>query len=94
LADPGQNNWLSLKISESPRPNNGLKKALVFISIPKKVIRLATRRNRLRRLIREGLRRGGFITGKNKVYSIRVASDPPKTIGFESVKATLKELFQ
>ena len=49
--------WLSLKTQDSPRPR-------VFISVPKKIVPLAVDRNRIKRLIREAVRRRGDPPGR------------------------------
>jgi ribonuclease P protein component len=47
------------------------------ISVPKKIVRLAVRRNRVKRLIREATRKDGAFAGP-KLYSFRVHSLPER----------------
>ena len=47
----------------------------LLISIPKKAVRLATHRNRLKRLIREAFRENKEVRGGN-VYYFRVRVEP------------------
>lgn len=48
--------WLALKVTDAAKTPDAAPKGAVFISVPKKVVRLATRRNRLKRLLREATR--------------------------------------
>ena len=84
--------WLSLKISQKTDPDKR-PKALVFISVPKKIVALATRRNRLKRLIRETVRQDNFFKDPSKVFSFRVMRMPDmKTLGLQAVKETVVSL--
>ena len=74
--------WLSLKIQEKPIAGNdsvvgaGLKPApTLLISVPKKTVRLATRRNRLKRLIREAFRKKNDLE-MGKAYIFQVKQNP------------------
>ena len=70
--------WLSLKISDPSNPSLGIKSG-IFISVPKKIVALATERNRLKRLIREAARGGaGKSILKNRGYYFRVVKNPGK----------------
>mgnify|MGYP003393129302 FL=1 len=81
--------WLSLIISDKSVSKKEPSKKTVFFSVPKKAVRLATQRNRLKRLLREAAR--GFLPGDDRVYSFRVMRDP-KSVGLESVKKAVNEL--
>ena len=62
----------------------------VRMLIPKKVAKLATRRNQLRRLIKEVLRLEHSLA-KEKIYIFKVFKDPGD-IGLEGVKKAIHEL--
>ena len=62
-----------------------------MISIPKKVIRLAVRRNRIKRVLREALRNKVFFE-KNKIYVFKVLRSPEK-VNLESARLAIHELF-
>ncbi len=51
-------------------------KPSIFISIPKKVIPLATARNRIKRLIREAMRKNPYLNDPRKVYFFKVVKAP------------------
>lgn len=68
--------WLSLTVSEAKNPEkNGAKKAF-FISVPKKIVARAVRRNRLKRVLREALR--GLVLPPGKAHVFRVMRSPEK----------------
>ena len=89
--------WLSLKIEDKPIAGNdfvvgaGLKPApTLLISIPKKTVRLATRRNRLKRLIREAFRKkSGLEPGKT--YLFQVTQDPGD-LGLKNAQEAMNRL--
>ena len=83
--------WLSLKVSEEKDPERKAGKPLFLISVPKKVVRLAVRRNRIRRVLREVLRHRPFST-ENKTYLLKVLRSPEK-VDLESAKVAVHELF-
>lgn len=95
---PGEESWLFLKVSEKD-PLKSNKKALdgergrttLFISVPKKLVPLATRRNRLRRLIREAVRHDPFFSVAAGRYEFKVTSSPGEP-GLNEVKAALKKI--
>ncbi len=62
--------WLSLEVSESQGLEKGSGPSFLIV-IPKKVIRLATERNRIRRLIKESVRHDKFFQ-EEKVYKFKV----------------------
>ena len=82
---PRVKGWLSLKVlnKEKPAP-------VLLISVPKKIVSLATRRNRIKRLIREVFRKEVFFS-KDKIYQFRVIHDP-KDPGFDETKNMIKDL--
>ncbi|MBI2095399.1 MAG: ribonuclease P protein component [Candidatus Omnitrophica bacterium] len=69
--------WLSLRISATGDAKAGGGPRF-FISVPRKVVRLATERNRIKRLIREAVRLDpGFGTG-GKVFYFSVRKKPAR----------------
>ena len=58
--------------------------------IPKKVAKLATRRNRLRRLLKEALRLE-YLPDKGKLYIFKVLKDPGET-GLDGVRKAMHAL--
>ena len=69
--------WLSLSVSEREPFEISPPKTKVFISVPKRVVKLATRRNRIKRLVREAVRKNSFFCDHQKVYLLRVLSFVP-----------------
>ena len=72
---PEVKGWLSLKVSDKPESGSDSLRTSLLISIPKKTVRLATQRNRLKRLIRECFRKEA-LTDRHRVYQFRVIKDP------------------
>ena len=72
--------WLSLKVSKNPQ---------FRISVPKKVVPLATRRNRIKRLIREALRLNNFFFDSAAKPIIKVQSFP-EHLNLKQVEQALK----
>lgn len=66
-------------------------KPRVFISVPKKVVRLATQRNRVKRLLREAIRLDGRFLREGQVYHFRVAK-PLQEDGLEAVRRSVRQL--
>ena len=89
---PEVSGWLSLKISNKPGPESQPQKASLLVSIPKKTVRLATRRNRLKRLIREAFRNEALVR-REKIYEFRVLQNPGDP-GFDETKEMVKNLIQ
>ena len=84
--------WLDLKVSERGAARSSSPKAPYFISVPKRVVNLATRRNRIKRLIREAVRKSALDPGPDKIFTWQVVKLPPDNLGLQSVVQTLKEL--
>ena len=84
--------WLVLKVLPlTEGPDSRLKRRLL-ISVPKKIIRLASRRNRLKRLLRETFRLDLGLGSDEKVLHFKVAGDPGKHIGLNEVRLAVKKL--
>lgn len=62
-----------------------------MISVPKKSVRLATQRNRIKRLIRESVRLDGLFGEADKTYLLKVQRDPG-TIGLADTRRVLSGL--
>ncbi|HTL70591.1 MAG TPA: ribonuclease P protein component [Candidatus Eisenbacteria bacterium] len=80
--------WLHLTVldrSESPSRH------VLHISVPKKFVPLATRRNRVKRLLREALRALPLKSGKLYQFRVRRA---PKDPTLAEVKTLVKDLVQ
>ena len=76
----------SLRLAQTtPRQKTSL-----LISIPKKTVRLATQRNRLKRLIRECFRKELFID-RERVYQFRVIKNPGDP-GFSGTRDCIQSL--
>ncbi len=83
---PGEDPWLIFKVSEKePRRTS------FFISVPKKVVPLSTRRNRIRRLIREAVRLDPYFSASGMFYEFKVTSAPADP-GLGDVKAALQKI--
>ena len=65
--------WLSLAVLKSS-PSDTPK---LLISIPKRAVKLAVRRNRLKRVLREAVRRDPFFVPE-KAYRLKVLGWPEK----------------
>ena len=59
--------WLTLKVQLAPDRRSSPRFLLV---IPKKVVRLATKRNRLKRLLRESLRTSALDPEKSYIFKV------------------------
>jgi ribonuclease P protein component len=78
--------WLSLTVlnnpsSETPR---------VYISVPKRAVKLAVKRNRIKRVLREAVRLDPFFA-KNRIYRLRV-SEMPIQIDLKEAQKALSTL--
>ena len=82
--------WLSLTISGKDSSEKTSAKAVFFIIVPKKVVKLATKRNRVKRLIREAVRGDGFFE-KEMVYRFKVKKFP-EILDLGSVQKTINDL--
>ena len=67
--------WLSLTVSEAKNPKMSAAKGLFFISVPKKIVNRAVRRNRIKRILREALREEPCLSA-GKVHLFRVLRQP------------------
>ncbi|HXV18494.1 MAG TPA: ribonuclease P protein component [Candidatus Omnitrophota bacterium] len=83
--------WLTLKVSDPLKKPQSSPETTVFFSIPKRSVRLATDRNRLRRVLREALRTGGFKLRPGKIYSFRVIQKPGP-VGLGEILRVVREL--
>ncbi len=79
--------WLSLKVLESPLPDPIKRPPKVYISIPKSTVKMAVMRNRLKRVLREAVKRDSFFEN-NKIYRLRVTS-LPKTVDLRTAQKVL-----
>ena len=82
--------WLSLKVLESPLPDPANRPPKVYISIPKRTVKLAVMRNRLKRVLREAIRRDVFFE-RDKTYRLRV-NGLPKIVDLKSAQRVLEAL--
>ncbi len=82
--------WLSLKVLDSPLSEPVNRPPKVHISIPKRTVKLAVARNRLKRVLREAVRRDPFFV-KNKTYRLRV-NMPPATVDLKTAQKILETL--
>ncbi len=82
--------WLSLKVLDSSLSEPAPRTPKVYISIPKKTVKLAVARNRLKRVLREAIRLDPFFV-TDKTYRLRV-NGSPKTVNLGSAQKTLKAL--
>ena len=89
---PELKGWLNIRVSNQSKPGNHSRKASFLISIPKKIVDLATRRNRLKRLVREAFRKEVTID-LDKIYQFRVVRDP-KDPGFDETQDVVRRLIQ
>jgi ribonuclease P protein component len=79
--------WLSLTLSERPaRP-------LFLISIPKKIVRKAVRRNRIRRVLREALRQEPVSSPGAKTHVFKVLRSP-ENVSLHVAKQAIHELLR
>ena len=69
--------------AKAPRPSR------VFISIPKKIVRHAVKRNRIRRVLREAFRGRDFGMGKTHVFKV---TRFPESVDLAMAKKALNEL--
>ncbi len=83
--------WLSLKVSEKVILKDRVLKPGFYVSVPKKVVPLATRRNRLKRLLREAVRGDAYFGNNTKVYYFRIHRWPGD-LGLADVKEKIKKL--
>ena len=84
--------WLALTVSGTTVPAKHVKRPPYFISIPKKIVKQAVRRNRLRRVLREALRGRSILDG-NKRLVFRVLR-APEDVGLGMAKEAVQELLK
>jgi ribonuclease P protein component len=87
---PDVKGWLFLKIQKKPTAGINFQKASLFVSIPKKIVRRATQRNRIKRLIREAFRQEDRLDPE-KAYFFRVMQ-PPGELSLKEVKVSMNQL--
>ena len=78
--------WLSLTVLE-PTP---FKTPRVHISVPKRTVKLAVTRNRLKRVLREAVRQDPFF-GTDRVYRLKV-NELPEKVDLEAARKVLEVL--
>lgn len=78
--------WLSLTVLKSS-PSG---KHRVLISVPKRAVKLAVHRNRLKRVLREAVRRDPYFTTE-QVFRLKV-HESPKNIDLKLAQKTLETL--
>ena len=81
--------WLSLTVSEVKNPKKNKTPRAFFISVPKKVVAKAVRRNRLKRVLREALRRAVLPGGKVHIFKVMRV---PETVNLKTAQEALHEL--
>ena len=81
--------WLSLTVSEGKSPKATPRQRLFHISVPKKIVRQAVRRNRIKRVLREALRLETLSNGK--VHLFRVLR-MPQSVDLKDAKKAVHEL--
>lgn len=82
--------WLSLMVSDTDPSRSRVKKTLILV--PKKVVALATRRNRLRRMIREVTRKDPFFLRKDSFFQFKVISPAPQDPGLAEIRDLIERL--
>ena len=82
--------WLSLTVSLADSEAGETPKPSFLISIPKKIVRLAVKRNRLKRLIRVAFREEAVL-GKQRSYHFRVRRQPGE-LGLVETKRVIRFL--
>ncbi len=82
--------WLSLKVLESPLPDLINRPPKVYISIPKSTVKRAVMRNRLKRVLREAVKRDSFFEN-DKIYRLRV-NGLPKSVDLKTAQKVLEVL--
>ena len=78
--------WISLQVADL-KDNQS---RAVHILVPKKIVRLAVARNRLKRLIREAVRADDFFQAP-KIFFVRIIKKP-ETLNLSLVKQMLNNL--
>ena len=78
-----QSGWLSLKVMEA---TGRAAAPRLQISVPKRLVRLATRRNRLKRLIREAWRLDPSSKSSGVVYAFRLENLPAGSLNLKQAQ--------
>lgn len=87
----GQSEWLVLKVVGR---GSTKEKPQLFV-IPKKVVRLSTRRNRLKRLLRESIRRHKVLAEEFLHQKLLfILRKPPEEFNLAVVSVKVKELLE
>jgi ribonuclease P protein component len=76
--------WLSLTVLKL------VSSKTIHISIPKRIVKRAVARNRVRRVLREALRQDPFFQGE-KVYILKVLH-LPESVDLETAKKSIEAL--
>ena len=82
--------WLSLTVLDSPLSVSALSRTKVHISVPKAVVKLAVARNRLKRVLREAVKRDSFFRN-DRSYRLKVKRSP-RTVDLKTAQKGLEVL--
>ena len=82
--------WLSLTVLDTTPSGTNPRKARVHISIPKRTVKLAVARNRLKRVLREAVRLDPFFSN-DRTYRLKV-NEIPEKMGLDAARRTLEVL--
>lgn len=88
---PSRVPWLLLKTQLKDMTRRNARGASLFFVIPKKTVRLATQRNRIKRLIREAVRGEERFNDASRSYWFRVV-EKPEVLDFHEVKEAIRRL--
>ncbi len=80
--------WLTLRSSKAD-PGKNLKRSF-FVSVPKRIVKLATQRNRIKRLVREAVRKDPYFDRVGFIFELKVTA-APKTPGLSEVKDLIEK---
>ncbi len=69
--------WLSLTVSDLPSSDTPPPKTRLYISVPKRIVQRAVVRNRLKRVLREAVKRDPFF-GQDRIFRLKVRALPAK----------------
>lgn len=88
MKSAGRVPWLAFKIAASPANRK------LIISIPKRVVPLSVRRSRLKRLIREAVRRVDDIPPQGAAFHFIVRSAAPQDVDLSGVYPLVRDLIR